>query len=233
MFGGSDSFQNFNDLLELNEELTEFTNIGGVNKDDLWPSPRFGTSASVYNTKLYLFGGWDGFQTLNDLWEFDPVVNTWVQKASLPAPGRFGAIAFSVGNKGYAVDTESVLEVIPRVLIKPILQVPNYVLGSISYGGSEIPVIDFSMLTQSESSHESMHSRIFILSRVKDSLVQYVGILSEKITEAVEIEADKILVSGIKVKDFPYFDGLIRSEGEVIQVIQTDPLMDSMEGVVL
>ena len=140
---------------------------------------------------------------------------------------------FYVGSKRYAINTEAVIEVIPKILIKPILHVPSYVVGAISYGGTEIPVIDFSSLTESSSSAESMHSRIFILSRIKGDSSQQVGILSEKITEAIEVEVERVNASGVRVKEFPYFDGIIRCGSSVIQVVDADLLLNSMEGVVL
>lgn len=36
-----------------------------------------------------------------DFWEFDPVSNTWLQKADLPSFERTFAVGFSIGNKGY------------------------------------------------------------------------------------------------------------------------------------
>jgi len=39
----------------------------------------------------------------NDLWAYDPVTDTWTQKASLPAVGRSNATSFSIGSKGYIV----------------------------------------------------------------------------------------------------------------------------------
>jgi hypothetical protein len=41
------------------------------------PSARFGHSQVVFEDKVYLFGGWDGKYTLNDLWEFDPISMKW------------------------------------------------------------------------------------------------------------------------------------------------------------
>ncbi|HEY4799723.1 MAG TPA: hypothetical protein VII99_11650, partial [Bacteroidia bacterium] len=38
---------------------------------------------------------------LKDLWEYDPTLNTWSAKANFPGTGRFGAIAFGIGNFGY------------------------------------------------------------------------------------------------------------------------------------
>jgi N-acetylneuraminic acid mutarotase len=38
---------------------------------------------------------------LNDFWEYDPVSNTWSQKANYPGGGRINATGFSIGQKGY------------------------------------------------------------------------------------------------------------------------------------
>ena len=36
-----------------------------------------------------------------DLWEWDPVADTWAQKANFPGPGRNGPVSFTIGTKGY------------------------------------------------------------------------------------------------------------------------------------
>ncbi|MCC7302459.1 MAG: T9SS type A sorting domain-containing protein [Bacteroidia bacterium] len=38
---------------------------------------------------------------MSDFWEYDPSVNIWSPKASLISPGRYEAVGFSIGNKGY------------------------------------------------------------------------------------------------------------------------------------
>lgn len=37
-----------------------------------------------------------------DLWRFDPVANTWVQKADFPGLARYAVVYFTIGSKGYA-----------------------------------------------------------------------------------------------------------------------------------
>lgn len=39
----------------------------------------------------------------NDLQEYDPITNTWIYKASLPAPGRYGTSVFVTGGIAYLV----------------------------------------------------------------------------------------------------------------------------------
>lgn len=41
------------------------------------------------------------YKTYNDLWEYDPTLDTWTQKADFPGPGRLMAQGFSIDNKIY------------------------------------------------------------------------------------------------------------------------------------
>ncbi|KAI0125198.1 hypothetical protein BJ170DRAFT_585366 [Xylariales sp. AK1849] len=43
------------------------------------PPARTNHSVITYNDKMYLFGGTNGFQWFNDVWCYDPAVNTWEQ----------------------------------------------------------------------------------------------------------------------------------------------------------
>lgn len=43
----------------------------------------------------------DGNTGKKDFWEYNPVTDIWLQKADLPADARYGAIGFSIGDKGY------------------------------------------------------------------------------------------------------------------------------------
>jgi N-acetylneuraminic acid mutarotase len=52
-------------------------------------------------TGMGVGGTISGDTIFTDWWEFDPVLNTWTQKASFPFNGRMFAVAFPVGGKGY------------------------------------------------------------------------------------------------------------------------------------
>ena len=41
------------------------------------PEGRYGHSAFTYNGELYIFGGWNCFQTFNDVWKFSPETFSW------------------------------------------------------------------------------------------------------------------------------------------------------------
>lgn len=51
--------------------------------------------------KVYLGGGFDGTDRLNDFWEFNQTTGTWIRKADFPGTARNSAAAFSINGKGY------------------------------------------------------------------------------------------------------------------------------------
>jgi N-acetylneuraminic acid mutarotase len=65
----------------------------------------YAASSFVSATKGYIGLGRTSFPSAgysNDLWEYDPVMNSWSQKSSFPGNTRYTAVSFSCGSKGYA-----------------------------------------------------------------------------------------------------------------------------------
>lgn len=57
--------------------------------------------AFVVNGKGYVGGGFDGTNSLNDFYEFNPDTKTWKIIAEFPGQARNSAVAFSGNGKGY------------------------------------------------------------------------------------------------------------------------------------
>lgn len=65
------------------------------------PAPRWGASTFVINGKAYVLCGRSGATDHTQMWQYDPVENSWTPKASLPAQGRRLATAFSANGHGF------------------------------------------------------------------------------------------------------------------------------------
>jgi hypothetical protein len=52
-------------------------------------------------SKGYVGTGWGGVSNTDDFWEYDPITDTWTQKADLPGGARIQATGFGMGTKGY------------------------------------------------------------------------------------------------------------------------------------
>ena len=64
----------------------------------------------------------------------------------------------SAGNL-YGVDARRVVEIVPRVALRPIPHAPAHCVGVLSYRGRVIPVLDFSVLTGGPPACRVKHSR--------------------------------------------------------------------------
>jgi uncharacterized delta-60 repeat protein len=65
-------------------------------------SPRINSSCFTLNGKAYVIGGIDAFGTYkNDVWEYDPQIDSWTQKSNFPGAARHSATAASVFGIGY------------------------------------------------------------------------------------------------------------------------------------
>lgn len=65
------------------------------------PVPSADATASVYNNKLYTFGGYGiGHVTLNTTYEYDPLTDIWNHKALMPS-SRWGMVSVEFGGKIY------------------------------------------------------------------------------------------------------------------------------------
>lgn len=56
---------------------------------------------SIYDKGYICTGQGDNTNYLNDMWEYDPVLDIWTQKADFPGTARRGAVAFVIDNIGY------------------------------------------------------------------------------------------------------------------------------------
>ena len=92
LFGGGEGAEYRNDVYVL-DTLTRHWTKANFAEDDIQPPPRRAHTAVLYKNKLWVFGGGNGSQALNDLWTLDvnvPVERMrWTQqktKGKAPVP---------------------------------------------------------------------------------------------------------------------------------------------------
>jgi len=73
-----------------------------LQKSDLSPNNRHAGVSFVLNGAAYVGLGINQSGYLGDLWQYDPVSDTWAQKANFPvSSGRHSAFAFTINDKAY------------------------------------------------------------------------------------------------------------------------------------
>ncbi|MEZ4852089.1 MAG: kelch repeat-containing protein [Bacteroidia bacterium] len=72
-----------------------------VERSDFEGLPRGDAVSFVINGRAFVATGFDGYDRLSDLWEYDYEFDYWIQRADFPGAARNGAVGFSINGKGY------------------------------------------------------------------------------------------------------------------------------------
>jgi hypothetical protein len=88
--GGLNELGPFEEYIGLNEYLPA-TNTW-VPRTPI-PTARYGVGGFTINGKGYVACGWHAGSQLYDLWQYDPVADSWTQKADFPPGGRYSTIS--------------------------------------------------------------------------------------------------------------------------------------------
>ena len=134
-------------------------------------------------------------------------------------------LLFYAGNDLYAIDSSYIVEVIPRVSLRKVQHVPEYVAGLFNYRGVVLPVIDLCHLIQGIPSRSYLSTRITIVKYPRQNeSVQYLGLMAERVTETLSISNKDIRDSSIRVEEAPYLSGTIVDEKRIIQCVELERL---------
>jgi N-acetylneuraminic acid mutarotase len=98
VFGGFDGHNRFNDLRELT--LDRERRWSNITSRSGHPRSRFGHTAVVYQNSMFVFGGWDGHDTLQELCEYNFPSNMWchLPPRGSPPRGRYRHTAVVCGD---------------------------------------------------------------------------------------------------------------------------------------
>ena len=100
------------------------------------PTARYAAVAFSIGTKGYVGTGWDG-GLRKDFWEFDPVSNSWTQKADFGGTARSLAVGFSIGTKGYigtGSDGTSRKDFWAMGAVEPLMFIAGQSSGTVNFG---------------------------------------------------------------------------------------------------
>jgi chemotaxis-related protein WspB len=69
------------------------------------------------------------------------------KRGAVPAAKKALFLVFHIGSERFALKATEVVEVLPRLPLKPIAHAPVWVAGIFAHRGALVPVIDLSALT--------------------------------------------------------------------------------------
>jgi len=138
-------------------------------------------------------------------------------------------LLFSAGGPLYAMESKDVVEVIPRVALRPAVNLQGYVSGLFNYRGAVVPVIDLCFLIQGRPSCQNLSSRIIMVTPADElGKDQYIGLLSEGVTDTLSRPLSAFQNTGLNTKSKPYLGGMTLDERGMVQILHLSMLMEQL-----
>jgi chemotaxis-related protein WspB len=131
-------------------------------------------------------------------------------------------LTFRVAGSPYAVAVARVVEVVPRVALRPVPQAPAYLAGLLLYRGRAVPVVDLAVRVGAAPAADRLNTRIILASAAEGG--DLIGLVAERVDEIREVEdasaAPSPSVAGYLGPAYPI-------DGALVQEIEPGRLLDA------
>lgn len=135
-------------------------------------------------------------------------------------------ITFHIGKERYAIQANSIVEIIPMVNLNKLPLTENYVAGVFNYRGNPTPVIDLCKLYTDSPCKEMMSTRIMMIEFKMDSGEQHIlGLIAEKTTESINMNLNDFETTGINIDRAPFLRGITNDEYGLVQLVDTNLIL--------
>lgn len=131
-------------------------------------------------------------------------------------------LLFYVGENTYAIDSGSILRVVPKVILKRMPHAMKYIAGLLNLGGVSVPVVDFCQLIEHREARHSLHTRIILIKDPSPHSDRMVGILGEKVEEIIDLNSEQLSIIDFPLPSFPYLDKIYSDGKRVIQYVNVE-----------
>ncbi|WP_347904365.1 chemotaxis protein CheW [Pseudomonas purpurea] len=138
-------------------------------------------------------------------------------------------LVFRIGEERYALQATEVIEVLPRLPLKPIPRAPAWVAGVFAYRGAVVPVIDLSALTFGQPAQARTSTRLVLVHyRPDDALTaQQLGLILEQATDTLRCAPEDFQPYGLDNRQAPYL-GPVREDAQgLLQWVRVADLLDA------
>ena len=130
-------------------------------------------------------------------------------------------LVFYIGDERYALAATDVVEVLPRLPLKPIAQAPAWVAGVFAYRDRMIPVIDISAMTFGTEAVARTSTRLVLV----NYRGQLLGLLLEQASNTLRCDPADFQPYGLDNRDAPYLGPVRKDEAGLVQWLSVDDLL--------
>lgn len=139
------------------------------------------------------------------------------------------ALLFHIGETQYIIKCDRIREIAPMVALKEVPHSPAYFSGYFNYRGAIVPVIDLCRLIQNTPCRKRLSTRIILVDYRRKETSHILGLIAERVTEAVKKPDDAFVNAGIRSRKAPYLGGIVMEGDRMIQYLELDRLPDCID----
>ena len=137
-------------------------------------------------------------------------------------------LVFRIGGQRFALDTREVVEVLPRLPLKPIAHTPAWVAGVLAHRGALVPVVDISALSFGQPAPQRTSTRL-VLVRYRAAPARpdrLLGLILEQASDTLRCDPAEFRPYGLDNREAPYL-GPVREDAQgLLQWIGVQDLLD-------
>lgn len=136
-------------------------------------------------------------------------------------------LIFRIGEERYALPAVDVVEVLPRLQLKPIAQAPSWVAGVFAYRGVVVPVIDLCELSFGRPAQLRTSTRLVLVHYRGDAgqPARILGLLLEQANDTLRCDPAQFQPYGLDNRQAPYL-GPVREDAQgLLQWVRVDALL--------
>ena len=130
-------------------------------------------------------------------------------------------LVFYIGSERYALAASDVVEVLPRLPLKPIAHAPAWVAGVFAHRNRMVPVIDVSAMTFGNEAVARTSTRLVLV----NYRGQLLGLLLEQASDTLRCDPADFQPYGVDNRDAPYLGPVRTDEAGLLQWLSVDDLL--------
>jgi chemotaxis-related protein WspB len=164
-------------------------------------------------------------------------------------------LTFTAGaNHRYAVVVARVVEVVPRVELRPVPHAPVFLAGLLGYRGKVVPVIDVSVLLGAPPCPERLSTRIILVNAASGDHNQrkpdrhgsaedsgstpsnpapdrdILGLIAEHVSDLITVRPEQVSPPAVQLPEAPYLGAIVQTVEGIVQLIEVEKLRDATLG---
>jgi chemotaxis-related protein WspB len=156
-------------------------------------------------------------------------------------------LTFQAAGQRYAVDASRVVEVVPRVRLRPLPHAPAHLAGVLEFRGEVVSVVDLGVLLGAGPAPDRLSTRIILVDRAPprrreaaetDAAPEprssapraLLGLIAENVDDLAPVGPDALTASPVPIPDAPYLGGLAETDAGMVQLILVDRILTPPPG---